>query len=111
MAAPASHRRSMLSERPTSGASSRVVLADRLSSCTTDVAALARVVLRASRSAELLGQASQNMAAQEDALQHCEEHMEKMLIMTTHLQYQQGAIEKNVCLIEEVMEQLRHLVK
>uniref|UniRef100_A0A8C4N923 Uncharacterized protein n=1 Tax=Eptatretus burgeri TaxID=7764 RepID=A0A8C4N923_EPTBU len=53
MTAPSSYPRSMLSERSASGASSRLVLADRLSSCTTDVAALAKVVLRASRSAEV----------------------------------------------------------
>nr|XP_014427883.1 BLOC-1-related complex subunit 7 isoform X1 [Pelodiscus sinensis] len=44
--------------------------------------------------AGLLGHAARNMVMQEDAILHSEDSLRKMAIITTHLQYQQEAIQK-----------------
>uniref|UniRef100_A0A3Q2Q5B8 BLOC-1-related complex subunit 7 n=1 Tax=Fundulus heteroclitus TaxID=8078 RepID=A0A3Q2Q5B8_FUNHE len=44
----------------------------------------------------LLGQAARNMVIQEDAILHSEDSLRKMSIITTHLQYQQEAIQKKL---------------
>ncbi|XP_064287250.1 BLOC-1-related complex subunit 7 isoform X3 [Passer domesticus] len=76
------------------GHSVKGLLTEKVTSCGTDVIALTKQVLKGSRSAELLGQAARNMVMQEDAILHSEDSLRKMAIITTHLQYQQEAIQK-----------------
>nr|XP_019844144.1 PREDICTED: BLOC-1-related complex subunit 7 [Bos indicus] len=59
----------------------------------------------------LLGQAARNMVLQEDAILHSEDSLRKMAIITTHLQYQQEAIQKNVEQSSNLQDQLNHLLK
>ncbi|KAM4897148.1 BLOC-1-related complex subunit 7 isoform 2-T2 [Sylvia borin] len=61
--------------------------------------------------AGLLGQAARNMVMQEDAILHSEDSLRKMAIITTHLQYQQEAIQKNVERSSNLQDQLSHLLK
>ncbi|XP_032889940.1 BLOC-1-related complex subunit 7 [Amblyraja radiata] len=86
-------------------------LSDKVSACTTDVIALTKQILKGSRSSELLGQAARNMVLQEDSILHSEDSLRKMSIITTHLQYQQEAIQKNVELSTNLQDQLKHLLK
>ncbi|XP_048663215.1 BLOC-1-related complex subunit 7 isoform X1 [Marmota marmota marmota] len=60
---------------------------------------------------QLLGQAARNMVLQEDAILHSEDSLRKMAIITTHLQYQQEAIQKNVEQSSDLQDQLNHLLK
>ncbi|XP_057591681.1 BLOC-1-related complex subunit 7 isoform X2 [Hippopotamus amphibius kiboko] len=60
---------------------------------------------------KLLGQAARNMVLQEDAILHSEDSLRKMAIITTHLQYQQEAIQKNVEQSSNLQDQLNHLLK
>ncbi|XP_021101313.1 BLOC-1-related complex subunit 7 isoform X1 [Heterocephalus glaber] len=67
--------------------------------------------LHPNRESELLGQAARNMVLQEDAILHSEDSLRKMAIITTHLQYQQEAIQKNVEQSSDLQDQLKHLLK
>ncbi|KAJ3610753.1 hypothetical protein NHX12_022844 [Muraenolepis orangiensis] len=96
---------------PRLGQSVKGLLADKVCSCSGDVMALTRQGLRGSRSQELLGQAARNMVIQEDAILHSEDSLRKMSIITTHLQYQQEAIQKNVEHSRNLQDQLGHLLK
>ncbi|MBN3274433.1 BORC7 protein, partial [Polyodon spathula] len=80
--------------QPRFGQSVKGLLSEKVSACSGDVIALTRQVLKGSRSQELLGQAARNMVMQEDAILHSEDSLRKMAIITTHLQYQQEAIQK-----------------
>ncbi|XP_030425950.1 BLOC-1-related complex subunit 7 [Gopherus evgoodei] len=93
------------------GRSVKGLLIDRVTGCGTDVIALTKQVLKGSRSSELLGHAARNMVMQEDAILHSEDSLRKMAIITTHLQYQQEAIQKNVEHSSNLQDQLRHLLK
>ncbi|XP_055502992.1 BLOC-1-related complex subunit 7 isoform X1 [Leucoraja erinacea] len=93
------------------GQSVKGLLSDKVSACTTDVIALTKQILKGSRSSELLGQAARNMVLQEDSILHSEDSLRKMSIITTHLQYQQEAIQKNVELSTNLQDQLKHLLK
>ncbi|NXW41612.1 BORC7 protein, partial [Nyctiprogne leucopyga] len=93
------------------GHSVKGLLTEKVTSCGTDVIALTKQVLKGSRSAELLGQAARNMVVQEDAILHSEDSLRKMAIITTHLQYQQEAIQKNVEQSSNLQDQLSHLLK
>ncbi|NWU96791.1 BORC7 protein, partial [Upupa epops] len=93
------------------GHSVKGLLTEKVTSCGTDVIALTKQVLKGSRSAELLGQAARNMVMQEDAILHSEDSLRKMAIITTHLQYQQEAIQKNVEQSSNLQDQLTHLLK
>ncbi|XP_078711376.1 BLOC-1-related complex subunit 7 isoform X1 [Lampetra fluviatilis] len=70
------------------GVTAKSLLGEKVASGTADLVSLSRQILKGSRSAELLGQAARNMAAQEDALLRSEDNMKKMQIITSHLQYQ-----------------------
>ncbi|XP_077874137.1 BLOC-1-related complex subunit 7 isoform X2 [Ictidomys tridecemlineatus] len=78
------------------GQSVKGLLTEKVNTCGTDVIALTKQVLKGSRSSELLGQAARNMVLQEDAILHSEDSLRKMAIITTHLQYQQEAIQKKL---------------
>ncbi|XP_053161508.1 BLOC-1-related complex subunit 7 isoform X3 [Hemicordylus capensis] len=93
------------------GHSVKGLLTEKVTSCGTDVIALTKQVLKGSRSAEFLGQAARNMVMQEDAILHSEDSLRKMAIITTHLQYQQEAIQKNVEQSSNLCDQLSHLLK
>lgn len=93
------------------GQSVKGLLTEKVNTCGTDVIALTKQVLKGSRSSELLGQAARNMVLQEDAILHSEDSLRKMAIITTHLQYQQEAIQKNVEQSSELQDQLNHLLK
>uniref|UniRef100_W5N1C5 BLOC-1-related complex subunit 7 n=2 Tax=Lepisosteus oculatus TaxID=7918 RepID=W5N1C5_LEPOC len=97
--------------QPRFGQSVKGLLSEKVSSCSGDVIALTRQVLKGSRSQELLGQAARNMVMQEDAILHSEDSLRKMSIITTHLQYQQEAIQKNVEHSRNLQDQLIHLLK
>ncbi|XP_044069018.1 BLOC-1-related complex subunit 7 isoform X4 [Siniperca chuatsi] len=84
--------------QPRFGQSVKGLLSDKVGSCSGDVIALTRQVLKGSRSQELLGQAARNMVIQEDAILHSED-------------YQQEAIQKNVEHSKNLQDQLRHLLK
>ncbi|XP_058044697.1 BLOC-1-related complex subunit 7 isoform X2 [Ahaetulla prasina] len=60
---------------------------------------------------KFLGQAARNMVMQEGAILHSEDSLRKMAIITTHLQYQQEAIQKNVEQSSNLRDQLSHLLK
>ncbi|XP_040034247.1 BLOC-1-related complex subunit 7 [Gasterosteus aculeatus] len=111
--APSVTNRNMASadSQPRFGQSVKGLLSDKVGSCGGDVIALTRQVLKGSRSQELLGQAARNMVIQEDAILHSEDSLRKMSIITTHLQYQQEAIQKNVEHSKNLQDQLRHLLK
>ncbi|XP_038613952.1 BLOC-1-related complex subunit 7 isoform X3 [Tachyglossus aculeatus] len=72
------------------GQSVKGLLTDKVNACGTDVIALTKQVLKGSRSSESL---------------------RKMAIITTHLQYQQEAIQKNVEQSSNLQDQLNHLLK
>ncbi|KAF7459624.1 Hypothetical predicted protein [Marmota monax] len=91
------------------GQSVKGLLTEKVNTCGTDVIALTKQVLKGSRSSELLGQAARNMVLQEDAILHSEDSLRKMAIITTHLQYQQEAIQKNVEQSSDLQDQLNHL--
>ncbi|XP_061492123.1 BLOC-1-related complex subunit 7 isoform X2 [Rhineura floridana] len=93
------------------GHSVKGLLTEKVTTCGTDVIALTKQVLKGSRSAEFLGQAARNMVMQEDAILHSEDSLRKMAIITTHLQYQQEAIQKNVEQSSNLCDQLSHLLK
>uniref|UniRef100_A0A8D0DJL8 BLOC-1-related complex subunit 7 n=2 Tax=Salvator merianae TaxID=96440 RepID=A0A8D0DJL8_SALMN len=93
------------------GHSVKGLLTEKVTSCGTDVIALTKQVLKGSRSGEFLGQAARNMVMQEDAILHSEDSLRKMAIITTHLQYQQEAIQKNVEQSSNLRDQLSHLLK
>ncbi|XP_048194299.1 BLOC-1-related complex subunit 7 [Perognathus longimembris pacificus] len=93
------------------GQSVKGLLTEKVNTCGTDVIALTKQVLKGSRSSELLGQAARNMVLQEDAILHSEDSLRKMAIITTHLQYQQEAIQKNVGQSSDLQDQLNHLLK
>ncbi|CAH2322465.1 Hypothetical predicted protein [Pelobates cultripes] len=93
------------------GHSVKGLLTEKVGTCGADVIALTKQVLKGSRSSELLGQAARNMVMQEDAILHSEDSLRKMAIITTHLQYQQEAIQKNVQQSTNLQDQLRHLLK
>ncbi|KAL7383959.1 hypothetical protein ABVT39_021397 [Epinephelus coioides] len=76
--------------QPRFGQSVKGLLSDKVGSCSGDVIALTRQVLKGSRS---------------------QESLRKMSIITTHLQYQQEAIQKNVEHSKNLQDQLRHLLK
>ncbi|XP_019737777.1 BLOC-1-related complex subunit 7 [Hippocampus comes] len=97
--------------QPRFGQSVKGLLSDKVGSCSVDAIALTRQVLKVSRSQELLGQAARNMVIQEDAILHSEDSLRKMSIITTHLQYQQEAIQKNVEHSQNLQDQLIHLLK
>ncbi|XP_055027262.2 BLOC-1-related complex subunit 7 isoform X2 [Misgurnus anguillicaudatus] len=59
--------------QPRFGQSVKGLLSDKVSSCSGDVIALTRQVLKGSRSQELLSQAARNMVIQEDAILHSED--------------------------------------
>uniref|UniRef100_A0A8D0VJ75 BLOC-1-related complex subunit 7 n=1 Tax=Sus scrofa TaxID=9823 RepID=A0A8D0VJ75_PIG len=92
------------------GQSVKGLLTEKVNTCGTDVIALTKQVLKGSRSSELLGQAARNMVLQEDAILHSEDSLRKMAIITTHLQYQQEAIQKNMQLQSQrqILNLLRH---
>lgn len=93
------------------GQSVKGLLTEKVSTCGADVIALTKQVLKGSRSSELLGYAARNMVMQEDAILHSEDSLRKMAIITTHLQYQQEAIQKNVEQSTNLQDQLKHLLK
>lgn len=93
------------------GVTAKSLLGEKVACGTADLVSLSRQILKGSRSAELLGQAARNMAAQEDALLRSEDNMKKMQIITSHLQYQQESIQKNVEISSNVLDQLNHLLK
>ncbi|XP_059508951.1 BLOC-1-related complex subunit 7 isoform X2 [Stegostoma tigrinum] len=86
------------------GQSVKGLLSEKVSTCTTDVIALTKQILKGSRSSELLGQAARNMVMQEDSILHSEDSLRKMAIITTHLQY-------HVELSTNLQDQLKHLLK
>ncbi|KAI4541331.1 hypothetical protein MG293_008473 [Ovis ammon polii] len=81
------------------GQSVKGLLTEKVNTCGTDVIALTKQVLKGSRSSE------------EDAILHSEDSLRKMAIITTHLQYQQEAIQKNVEQSSNLQDQLNHLLK
>ncbi|KAM3834638.1 BLOC-1-related complex subunit 7 isoform 2-T2 [Vipera latastei] len=93
------------------GHSVKGLLTEKVANCGTDIIALTKQVLKGSRSAEFLGQAARNMVMQEGAILHSEDSLRKMAIITTHLQYQQEAIQKNVEQSSNLRDQLSHLLK
>ncbi|XP_058044696.1 BLOC-1-related complex subunit 7 isoform X1 [Ahaetulla prasina] len=93
------------------GHSVKGLLTEKVTNCGTDIIALTKQVLKGSRSAEFLGQAARNMVMQEGAILHSEDSLRKMAIITTHLQYQQEAIQKNVEQSSNLRDQLSHLLK
>ncbi|GCB59817.1 hypothetical protein scyTo_0012605 [Scyliorhinus torazame] len=86
------------------GQPAKGLLSEKVSTCTTDVIALTKQILKGSRSSELLGQAARNMVMQEDSILHSEDSLRKMSIITTHLQY-------HVELSTNLQDQLKHLLK
>ncbi|MEE6485951.1 hypothetical protein FKM82_014462 [Ascaphus truei] len=72
------------------GQSVKGLLIEKVGTCGTDVIALTKQVLKGSRSSESL---------------------RKMAIITTHLQYQQEAIQKNIEQSSNLQDQLKHLLK
>ncbi|XP_069095595.1 BLOC-1-related complex subunit 7 isoform X1 [Pleurodeles waltl] len=113
------------------GQSVKGLLTEKVNTCSVDVIALTKQVLKGSRSSEvnlsfgimeyldwahktsqqLLGQAARNMVMQEDSILHSEDSLRKMAIITTHLQYQQEAIQKNVRHSSNLKDQLNHLLR
>ncbi|XP_044069019.1 BLOC-1-related complex subunit 7 isoform X5 [Siniperca chuatsi] len=77
--------------QPRFGQSVKGLLSDKVGSCSGDVIALTRQVLKGSRSQELLGQAARNMVIQEDAILHSEDY---------HVEHSKN-----------LQDQLRHLLK
>ncbi|XP_030060634.1 BLOC-1-related complex subunit 7 isoform X2 [Microcaecilia unicolor] len=72
------------------GQSVKGLLTEKVSVCSADIISLTKQVLKGSRSSESL---------------------RKMAIITTHLQYQQEAIQKNVEQSSNLQDQLNHLLK
>uniref|UniRef100_A0A8C4E856 BLOC-1-related complex subunit 7 n=1 Tax=Dicentrarchus labrax TaxID=13489 RepID=A0A8C4E856_DICLA len=88
--------------QPRFGQSVKGLLSDKVGSCSGDVIALTRQVLKGSRSQELLGQAARNMVIQEDAILHSEDVSMNII----HSQQTQ-CVEHS----KNLQDQLRHLLK
>uniref|UniRef100_A0A669BBI2 BLOC-1-related complex subunit 7 n=1 Tax=Oreochromis niloticus TaxID=8128 RepID=A0A669BBI2_ORENI len=84
--------------QPRFGQSVKGLLSDKVGSCSGDVIALTRQVLKGSRSQELLGQAARSMVIQEDAILHSEDRCSVPL---------SSSVEHS----KNLQDQLRHLLK
>uniref|UniRef100_A0A671WT53 BLOC-1-related complex subunit 7 n=1 Tax=Sparus aurata TaxID=8175 RepID=A0A671WT53_SPAAU len=84
--------------QPRFGQSVKGLLSDKVGSCSGDVIALTRQVLKGSRSQELLGQAARNMVIQEDAILHSEDV--SSIKIYSHVEHSKN-----------LQDQLRHLLK
>ncbi|KAF6737413.1 UPF0693 protein C10orf32-like [Oryzias melastigma] len=74
--------------QPRFGQSVKGLLSDKVGSCSGDVIALTRQVLKGSRSQELLSQAARNMVIQEDAILHAEDVSVQQMCVRGSLQGQ-----------------------
>ncbi|XP_012236039.1 BLOC-1-related complex subunit 7 [Linepithema humile] len=88
---------------------SKMRLADRVQVNVNNIASLARQIQRGSKSSEILMHASRNFAQQENGLEMMESNLKKIALITTHLEYQMDAIDKNSAMLEEVTEQVRSM--
>ncbi|XP_016892548.1 BLOC-1-related complex subunit 7 [Cynoglossus semilaevis] len=91
------------------GQSVKGLLSDKVGCCSGDVIALPRQVLKGSRSQEV--NIKQTFVAIFSLVVHYRKSLRKMSIITTHLQYQQEAIQKNLEHSKNLQDQLRHLLK
>uniref|UniRef100_A0AAX7SLY9 BLOC-1-related complex subunit 7 n=1 Tax=Astatotilapia calliptera TaxID=8154 RepID=A0AAX7SLY9_ASTCA len=86
--------------QPRFGQSVKGLLSDKVGSCSGDVIALTRQVLKGSRSQELLGQAARSMVIQEDAILHSEDVSSLLIEPEKNVHYHHtftvpcGALEK-----------------
>lgn len=53
--------------------------------------------------------AAKNFAQQEHGLETIESSLKKLALISTHLEYQMDAIDKNSAMLEEVTEQVRSM--
>ncbi|XP_072013106.1 BLOC-1-related complex subunit 7-like isoform X2 [Amphiura filiformis] len=75
----------------------------------TDVGALAKQIIRGSKSNELMVQAAKSFAAQEHFIQNSHSNLKKMTALTSHLQFQAEAIERSVEVTNNLQDQLSTL--
>uniref|UniRef100_A0A3P8NR81 BLOC-1-related complex subunit 7 n=1 Tax=Astatotilapia calliptera TaxID=8154 RepID=A0A3P8NR81_ASTCA len=92
--------------QPRFGQSVKGLLSDKVGSCSGDVIALTRQVLKGSRSQELLGQAARSMVIQEDAILHSED-VSSLLIGQRKSPRSHEIVEHS----KNLQDQLRHLLK
>ncbi|XP_064601941.1 BLOC-1-related complex subunit 7-like [Liolophura sinensis] len=86
-------------------------LNEKVDAAVTDLGSLARQVVRGSRSSELLAQAAKNFASQESAVQNSLQALRKMGLITSHLQFQEEAIERSMDTLDNIQDQLKTILR
>ncbi|XP_013382999.1 BLOC-1-related complex subunit 7-like [Lingula anatina] len=85
-------------------------LQEKITTTVCDAGSLARQVLKVSKSTEALTQAAKNFAFHEGAVENSYQTLQRMGLTTSHLQFQQEAIERR-CVenLPEIMDQLKKI--
>ncbi|XP_053639962.2 BLOC-1-related complex subunit 7 isoform X2 [Cherax quadricarinatus] len=84
-------------------------LAERVQVNVNNMGSICRQVNRGSQSADMLTHSARNMALQEHAIRNSEENLHKLMLLLTHLGYQQESIQRSVYALENVKEQVRDM--
>ncbi|XP_011299282.1 UPF0693 protein C10orf32 homolog [Fopius arisanus] len=86
---------------------SKIRLADKVQVNVNNIASLARQIQRGSKSSETLMHAAKNFAQQEHGLENAENNLNKLMLITSHLEYQLNAVDRSSAKLEDVTEQVR----
>ncbi|XP_034941511.1 BLOC-1-related complex subunit 7 [Chelonus insularis] len=86
---------------------SKMRLADKVQVNVNNIASLARQIQRGSKSSEMLMQAAKTFAQQEQGLENAENNLEKLALITSHLECQLTSIDRSLAKLEDVTEQVR----
>lgn len=97
------------SARTGSAYSANVQFANQLQTNLNDVSALFKHIAKGSKTSDLIGQATKNFAGTDASIANSEEVFHKLTALSTHLGYQQQAIQKNLELSGTVREQLQSI--
>ncbi|CAG5082494.1 Similar to Borcs7: BLOC-1-related complex subunit 7 (Mus musculus) [Cotesia congregata] len=86
---------------------SKMRLADKVQVNVNNIASLARQIQRGSKSSEILMQSAKNFAQQEHSLENAENNLEKLALITSHLECQLSSVDRSSAKLEDVTEQVR----
>lgn len=82
-------------------------LNEKLTLNLADLGSVARQVIRASKSTELLAQAAKNFSSQETVIHNSAESLKKMSNIKTQLEYQESSIERSMSTLDDVHDLLK----
>ncbi|KAL1502656.1 hypothetical protein ABEB36_007770 [Hypothenemus hampei] len=86
---------------------SKVRLADRVQVNVNNVAAVARQIMRGSKTQEILMHSARNYASQEIAIENSENNLKRLQALCAHIGLQQEALEKRAGHLDDVKEQVQ----